>query len=257
MLRAVPRVGTVVAAPEHRVSPSPRSARRRANPASEQELSRERIVRAALGIADAEGLSELSMRSVAAALGVPTMSLYRHVPGKEELVLLMADAAFAEGELPRSPPPGWRAQLERVMRLHWSLYHRHPWLARVLSLTRPQLLPSGMAHTEWVLRALDGLGLGLDTMLQVHLTLVGFVRGIALELEEEAEAEAETGLTSDEWIQTQEAEMARVIASGHFPMLSRVGELAGGSFELSLDTLFETGLLRLLDGLAEQLRREG
>jgi AcrR family transcriptional regulator len=256
VLRAVPRVGTVVAAPEPRSSPSPRGARRRANPDSEQELSRERIVRAALGIADAQGLSELSMRSVAAELGVPTMSLYRHVPGKEELVLLMANAAFAEVELPREPPPGWRAQLELAMRLLWSLYNRHPWLARVLSITRPQLLPSGMAHTDWVLRALDGLGLELDTMLQVHLTLVGFVRGIAIELEAEADAEAETGLTSDEWIQSQDAEMGRILASGHFPMLSRVSAVADESFDLTLDTLFETGLQRMLDGIAELLRRK-
>lgn len=255
VLRAVPRVGTVVAAPEPWPSPLPRGTRRRATPQSEQELSRERIVRAALGIADAQGLPELSMRSVAATLGVPTMSLYRHVPGKEELVLLMADAAFAECELPRNPPPGWRAQLELAMRLHWSLYNRHPWLARVISLTRPHLLPSGMAHTEWVLRALDGLGLELDTMLQVHISLVGFARGIAIELEAEVEAESETGLTSDEWMKSQNEEMGRILASGHYPMLSRVNAVADERFDLSLDTLFESGLQRMLDGIAELLRR--
>jgi AcrR family transcriptional regulator len=196
------------------------------------------------------------MRSVAARLGVPTMSLYRHVPGKYEFVLLMADAVFAEAELPRNPPPGWRAQLEWLMRLHWSLYRRHPWLARVISITRPQLLPSGMGHTEWGLRALDGLGLELDTMFQVYLSLIGFVRGLAVELEAEAEAEAETGLTSDEWMKAQDAEMGRILASGDYPMLSRISEMADESFDHSLDTLFESGLQRMLDGIAELLRRK-
>jgi AcrR family transcriptional regulator len=205
-------------------------------------------VRAALGIADAQGLPALSMRSVAAKLGVPTMSLYRHVPGKDELVLLMADAVFADSKLPQEPPPGWRAQLELMMRLHWSLYNRHPWLARLLSIIRPQLIQSGMAHMEWVLRAVDGLGLDVSTMLHVYITVLGYVRGVAIELESEAEAEAETGLTSDEWIESQDAEMARILASGRFPMISRIS--TEPDLNLDLDTLFEFGMQRMLDGLA-------
>lgn len=143
-----------------------------------------------------------------------------------------------------------------MMRLHWSLYRRHPWLARVISITRPQLLPSGMAHTERGLRALDGLGLELETMFQVYLSLIGFVRGLAVELEAEAEAEAETGLTSDEWVKAQDAEMGRILASGHYPMLTRVAEVADESLDLSLDTLFECGMQRMLDGIAELLRRK-
>ncbi|WP_239470256.1 TetR/AcrR family transcriptional regulator C-terminal domain-containing protein [Archangium violaceum] len=252
LVRAVPRVGTVVAPSEPPsappAEPSPRPSRRRADPDSTQELTRERIVRAALGIADAQGLAALSMRSVAARLGVPTMSLYRHVPGKDELVLLMADAVFAEAELPREPPPGWRAQLELVMRLQWSLYNRHPWLARALSITRPQLIPSGMAHTEWALRAVDGLGLDLNTMLLVHIMVLGYVRGVAIELEAEAEAQAETGLTSDEWIQSLDAMMAEILASGRYPMLARLS--AEPDMKSDVDTLFEFGMRRMLDGLA-------
>jgi AcrR family transcriptional regulator len=52
------------------------------------------------------------MRRVAAELGVGVMSLYRHVPGKDQLVLLMADAVFGEAQLPVPPPPRWRARLD-------------------------------------------------------------------------------------------------------------------------------------------------
>lgn len=249
VLRAVPRVGTVVATPEP--APSPRGPRRRVAPPSGQELTRERIVRAALGIADEEGLAALSMRSVATRLGVPTMSLYRHVPGKDELVLLMIDSVFAESEPPRAPAADWRTSLEQVMRLHWSLYQRHPWMARMLTILRPQLIPSGMAHTDFALRALDGLGLDLRTMLHVHIAVVGFVRGIAMELETEADAEAETGLTSDEWMESQEAEMHRILASGRFPMLARLSAVP--DLEMDLDSLFESGMKLLLDGLAVRL----
>src|SRR5690606_22806525 len=118
------------------------------------ELTRERIVRTAIDIADAEGLSALSMRRVAGEPGVATMSLYRYVPGKDELITLMADEVFGEPELPEVPPPGWRAQLEVAARAQWALYRRHPWLASVLSIIRPQPLPHGMVYGEWIMRAM-------------------------------------------------------------------------------------------------------
>lgn len=251
LTRALPRVGTVVAPSVSGAA----SSRRRPPAESDTDLSRERIVRAAVGIADSQGLAALSMRSVATRLGVPTMSLYRHVPGKDDLVLLMADAVLRELELPRVPPAGWRARLEVMLRLQWTLYRRHPWLARVLSLSRPQLIPSGMVHTEWALSAVEGLGLDTSAMLHVCLTAVGFVRGIAIELEAESEAEAETGLTTEEWMASQEEAMSRVIQAGRFPMLSRVS--AERDLVLTVDTLFEFGLPRLLDGLAVLLEAPG
>ncbi len=65
-------------------------------------------MRAAIEIADAEGIAALSMRRVAAALGVATMSLYRHVPGKDELTLLMVDTAAGDFPFPARRPAGWR-----------------------------------------------------------------------------------------------------------------------------------------------------
>ncbi|MFD2350304.1 TetR family transcriptional regulator [Nonomuraea ferruginea] len=98
------------------------------------ELSRDRVVRAAIELADAEGLDALSMRGVAARLGVATMTIYRYVAGKEELVLLMADAAFGELGYPGEPRAGWRAQVERAARTLWAVHRRHPWLAQLNSL---------------------------------------------------------------------------------------------------------------------------
>src|SRR5581483_5024269 len=116
--------GTVVAGP---------SARRGA------ELARNTVVAAGIEIADAEGLAALSIRGVAARLNVPPMSLYRHVRNKDALLAWMAEAALGErrGELNEPPPPGWRAQLELGARVEWRALRSHPWLARVLHISRP------------------------------------------------------------------------------------------------------------------------
>jgi DNA-binding transcriptional regulator YhcF (GntR family) len=248
LVRAVPGVGTVVDSRE----PAPQP-RRREHREAERELTREQVVRAAIAVADAEGLGALSMRRVAADLGIPTMSLYRYVPGKDELVLLMADAALGEERLPE-PPPGWRAQLELSARLQWRLYRRHPWMPHVISMTRPQLLPNGVDHTEWALRALHGLGLPPNEVLHAAVTLLGYVRATALNLEWEAQAREETGVTDEEWMEAQDPAMGELLATGRYPTfaaLVRTGEL-----DLDLDSLFEHGLQQLLDGLAARIREK-
>jgi DNA-binding transcriptional regulator YhcF (GntR family) len=254
LVQAVPRVGTVVAAPPPRPASAPRTTRPRLAQAPEQELTQARIIQAAIGIADAEGLPAVSMRRVAAELGVATMSLYRHVPSKDQLVLLMADAVFGEAKLPEPPPSGWRAQLELVARQQWGIARRHPWIARVISLTRPTPTPSGMAYTEWAMHAVDGLGLDPATMLYVAITLAGYVQATAVNLESEVEAEQDTGITSDEWMQSQEKTMATVLASGRFPMLSGIATQPDVDLDLDLDRLFEFGLQLLLDGLAVRIQ---
>jgi AcrR family transcriptional regulator len=213
-------------------------------------LTRERIVAAAIRVADAEGLAQLSMRRIATELGAAPMSLYRHVNGKDELLVSMMDSALGEDPLPARPPKGWRAQLELSSRVEWQGFRRHPWLAPALSITRPQLIPNGMRHTEWALRALDGLGLTIQEMMYVHVTLFSHVRGLALNLEAEAQAEQDSGLTSDEWMQTQEHGFRVIAGTGDFPLLNR---LVDSEMELDLDQLFEFGLGRLLDGLERHL----
>jgi len=252
LVQAVPRVGTVVAGPPPRPAPSARTPRRRPTPAAEQELTPERIIHAAIAIADTEGLTALSMRRVAAELGVGAMSLYRHVPGKDRLVLLMADAVFGEAQLPEPPPPGWRAQLELIARAQWAVSCRHPWIARVVSLTRPTPAPNAMAYTERALRAVDGLGLDPSTMLYVAITIAGYVQATAVNLESEVEAEQDTGVTRDEWMHAQVDAVTPILASGRFPMLA--GVAMRPDFHLDLDTLFEFGLKLLLDGLAVRIQ---
>jgi DNA-binding transcriptional regulator YhcF (GntR family) len=238
LLRSVRGVGTIVAA-----RPSAPRPRRRGTGSSP---ARDDVVRAAITIADTEGLATLSMRRIAAELGIPTMSLYQHVAGKDELVTLMIDRAFGDEPLPAGPPPDWRAALEIAARLEWTVFRRHAWLAPAMSLTRPQLVPSALLYTEWVLTALDGRGLDTATAFTVHIMLFNYVRGMAVNLESEAQAEAESGLTADEWMDAHADVLASLGAGGNFP---RFRQIAGLDFDLDLDALFELGLRCLLDGL--------
>lgn len=266
VVRPVPGIGTVVAAPpvgndgsEVRAdaaalpSPAPGS-RPTASPAAtttsahgdDVPLSRARIVAAAIAVADDEGLGALTMRRVASALGVATMSTYRHVAHKGELVLLMADAAFGEVR-PPAGAPGWRDQLEASARAQWNAYRRHPWLAQVVSVTRPQAMPHGVAHTEAMLAAFEGIGLDAADILHATVTLVAYVRGVALNLEAQARDEQDSGVSDEEWMRGQEAVYA-ALSAGRFPHLAR---MTAKPVELDLESLFEFGLQRLLDGYAD------
>jgi DNA-binding transcriptional regulator YhcF (GntR family) len=215
------------------------------------DLTRDRLLRAAVAVADKEGLAALTMRRVASDIGVATMSLYRHVSGKDEMVLLMTDAVFGDDPLPARPPDGWRERLEVAGRRMWTVFRRHPWAAEALSLTRPQALSNLMSYSEWSLGALRDLGLPAQRMMYAHLTLIGHIRTTALNLLSERRAEEDTGLTADEWVDTQ-PDLLDVVSSGRFPALAHVAEQG---FDYDIDALFEYGLARLLDGIATDAGR--
>ena len=113
----------------------------RAAPAKEprRSLSLDRIVNAAIEIADTEGLSALSMARLAERLGSAPMSLYRHVASKEELYDFMIDAAARESSV--AVTDDWRAGLARSgLLISMALYQRHPWILQ-LPVTKPAARP--------------------------------------------------------------------------------------------------------------------
>lgn len=237
----------------------PGPAPRRAGRHPDHELTRDRIVRAGIEIADAEGLAALSMRRIATELDVATMSLYRHVPSKDELVILMYDAVFGAASYPDPPPPGWRERLEIGARTQWEVYRRHPWVAQAVSFTRPVPTPHAVGHTEWLLRSMDGLGLSDEQMLYIAVTVANYVRGTAVNFVLEAEARRDTGLTDEEWMAEHDPVIEEAFTDGRHPIMARIAQRPG--LDLNLDRLFEFGLARLLDGIealvAAEARRTG
>lgn len=210
------------------------------------------IVRAAIDLADAEGLVALSMRRIAGALGVGAMSLYRYVPGKSELVDLMVDEVYSEDVAAAEGLEGdWRARLEACGRQEWALYLRHPWMLQIAQ-GRPMLGPNSMRSTDIALRAVDGIGLTEDEMLAAVVTLSSFVAGLAKTTIEAMQAADRTGISDEEWWEIQGEYVGPAVVAGELPMLTKVGE--AGAFNSMFDN-FEFGLQRVLDGLGVLIDR--
>ncbi|GAB7049891.1 GntR family transcriptional regulator [Catenuloplanes indicus JCM 9534] len=248
LVRTAPRSGTIVAnlAGDAPVRGVPR------------DLTRDRLVRTAIEIADAEGLDALSMRAIGARLGTATMSAYRHVADKDELIALMADAAYGEIGYPEGEEPlAWRPRIERAARALWTLYRRHPWLPHVDSLFRPLPLPNLLTHDEQILRALDGHGLTPEEMLNHSILIYTQVQSLAMQLEREAQAQSASGISGEEWVARTSPAMAALMTGDRHPVWSRMmAVVTADGFDLDLDALFELGLRTTLDGLAARMPAE-
>jgi AcrR family transcriptional regulator len=219
-------------------------------------LSVERIVRAAIELADGSGLAALTMRRVADRLGVGAMSLYTYVPGKAELLDVMLDTVLGELAAPDGGAEGWRAKLELSARERWALYHRHPWVLQV-SGARALLGPNETAQFEATLRAVSGVGLTGKEMVLVVSLVTGYVRGAAQGAVEAADAARHTGVTDEQWWAAHEPVFDRYFDPGRYPTLTSL-ELEGafrqpeGGLDYNLQNAvdsFEFGLQRVLDGV--------
>lgn len=213
-------------------------------------MSLERIVEAAIEIADREGLSALSMQRVASHLGFTAMSLYRYVPGKAELLDVMLDTVVGEVELLEGVPGGWRAKLEGWARQEWALYHRHPWMLHIAQ-ARPTLGPNGMAMYEYLLHAVSGTGLTEHEMLSVVHLVIGYVRGMARSSVDAVLAEQQTGVTDEQWWAERDFFWENYFDPSRFPTFARL-QAAGALDELPFR--LEPGLQYLLDGIESLVR---
>jgi hypothetical protein len=169
------------------------------------------------------------------------MSLYRLVRGKDDLVVAMIDAVFASAALPPAGGP-WRVRLEALARRQWRLHHRHPWLARALSLSRPQASPALLRFAEAELAALEEVVDDPVARFDLHVVLTSYVRGMAVDLAAEIDAEADTGVDPDTWADHDPALREGLRRHGG-PALRRVGD-----YPYDLQRIFDTGLAALLDG---------
>lgn len=216
-------------------------------------LTLERIVAAAVELADAGGLPALSMSRLAEKLGFTTMSLYRYVASKEELLLLALDAAIG-------PPPdidpagGWRPRAERWARALLDFYRRHPWTLDVPISG----LPAGPNQLLWFDRGLAALEETRTTEAERAssvLLMAMYTRNqaqLGADLVRAEQLAAETGSAPQPWAQV----LTRLIDPDRFPALSKVvaagvfddDDGAGGGEEYA-DHEFDFGLQRILDGI--------
>jgi AcrR family transcriptional regulator len=211
-------------------------------------LTLERIVAAGVKVAHTDGVGALSMARIAGELGVGTMSLYRYVAAKDELLLLMVDTALG------TPPPPvggeeWRGALRRWALGVWEAYRRHPWALRV-PISGPPYGPNNVAWLENALAALADTPLAEEEKLSTVLLLSGFVRNVAT-----LSADFAAGSAGEAVMPGYGAVLTQLTTAEQFPALHRA--VASGVLDDDDDIGIELefGLERILDGVAVLVER--
>jgi AcrR family transcriptional regulator len=225
---------------------------RRGRPA---ELDVDRVVGAAVELADRDGLDGVTLQKVAQALGFTKMSLYRHVGSKEELVELMAD--HATGSAPGIETDGWRDGVHRWAAAIRARYAEHPWLVEV-PLAGPPRGPNAIGWMDAFLRVLQDTGLDPRTKAGVLVVVSGYVRNAILQGRQLAEGRRGTGLSQVEVEQNYGRALAALVDSGRFPAAAPL--FTAGAFETApgenpevQDFVF--GLDLVLDGVEAAIAR--
>lgn len=206
-------------------------------------LTLEQIVAAGVAVAQSEGVGALSMARIAKELGVGTMSLYRYVAAKDELLTIMVDTALGT---PPSAAPGedWRAGLTRWAVGVRTAYQRHLWTLRV-PISGPPLGPNNVAWLDNALAALEGVPLTEQDKLSTVLLVSGFVRNDVTLLADFAAAAGR-----EQVMPGYGRLLARLTRAEQLPALHRA--IASGSLDDpdDPDAEFNFGLERILDGVA-------
>ncbi|KZB83788.1 TetR/AcrR family transcriptional regulator C-terminal domain-containing protein [Amycolatopsis regifaucium] len=233
-------------------------------PGPKPALSVDLIVDAAIAIADAEGMTGLSMRAVGDRLGRTAMALYTYVPSKSELLDLMYDKALAE--LPTSHDGAdWRADATRWAYDLWDFYLRHPWVLQV-SQARPVLGPHEYVVLESLVKILRRTGLPPVVLRRLISALYSCVREPARTAAESRSAEKVTGQTDDEWWYARSALLQEVSPdfAERFPTLTwmeseqafRMEDETVSYLEQEAREAFEISLAVLLDGIEVAMKAE-
>ena len=207
--------------------------------------TREAVVATAIGVADAEGLSALTMRRVATALGSGTMSLYTYVSERDALLELMIDAVIGEQPLP-APTGDWRADLAVFAREQRALMHRHPWLPVALT-GRRTLGPNTLRALDQALALLAPSGMSPRACTEAFALVSGFV---ASHVGYEVAQRQALGRTDDvqEFIASNARYLAAAVGSGAYPHLAEA-MAASGAEPPDADETFERMLALVISGL--------
>jgi AcrR family transcriptional regulator len=219
-------------------------------------LSLERVVQSGVELADTDGLAAVSMKRVAERLGFTTMSLYRYVASKDELLLHMHDTVWRPPPGLDAPLDGWRSGLQRWAWEQHLIMQRHPWLDEVRLIDRAGT-PSQIAWMDLGLRALTGAPLTEYLKVAVLLLLSGYVSSHA-RLASTADEGSGHGLLggSDQASDTFGELLRTFVSADRFPALHAA--VVGGAFARVEDPTyapFELGLDLMLDGIDRQMDR--
>lgn len=219
--------------------------RKRSN-GTRPSLDRQRVLEAAVELADRQGLASLSMRKLGGELGVEAMSLYNHVANKDDLLDGIVDVVAAEFESPGAIEGDWRAVIRRCAMAEHEALLRHPWAA-ALAESRVLTGPVRLGYYDALLGVLRENGFGDVAAYRANLFLDSYVYGFTLQ-------EVSWPVSADRQSDLAAAFIDRTMEKT-FPNLVEIAQLsANGLIDIRVD--FEVGLDALLDSL-ERIRQLG
>ncbi|GAA0712764.1 TetR/AcrR family transcriptional regulator [Dactylosporangium roseum] len=213
--------------------------------------SRARIAESAVRIADAEGLEAATMRRIAAEIGAGAMSLYRYVPSRDDLIVLMADRLMGEIDVEGLPSGDWRADLTRYANEVRAMWLRHPWIVTV-HRSPHSYGPNQLLLIERVMGVLDAY-VSVDENLGLMAILNGYVEGAVRDEVSRAGEVRRSGLSESEWLARAYPYVLQLLESGKYPIFSKIA-MEAGQMRLSRDDQFRYGLERVLDCIAAALQ---
>lgn len=207
-------------------------------------LSRERVLRAAVAVADGGGLGGLTIRSLATQLDVKPMSVYHYVANKNEILDGIVDLVFAEIELP-SPEGEWRAEITKRAHSARAVLRRHPWAIALMD-SRTGAGPATLRHHDANLGTLRGAGFSVPMTAHAYALLDAYIYGFAVQEAalpfEGADGAAEVAVA-----------MMEQFTSGQYPHLTELATDHVLQPGYSFGDEFDFGLDLILDGLARSL----
>ena len=212
------------------------------SPAERVPLSRERVLRGAVAVADAAGIGALTMRSLATELGVKPMSLYHYVTGKDEILDGIVDLVFSEIELPAADGD-WRSQMRRRATSARLALRRHPWAIGLME-SRANPGPATLRHHDATLGTLRAAGFSVAMTAHAYALLDSYIYGFALQ-------EAALPFNSETVTEATEAIMG--VFAGEYPHLTEMAaeHILRPGYDFGDE--FEIGLTVILDALARSI----
>jgi AcrR family transcriptional regulator len=202
-------------------------------------LNRERVLLAAVAIADERGVAAVTMRAVASRLGVEAMSLYNHVAGKDDILDGMVDLVIRQVDLPADVEDWREAMRRRAVSAH-QVFGRHPWAPPLLD-SRQSSGPSRLRYYDWVLGTLMGAGFSVEGAAHAFSLLDSYIYGFAIQ---QSNFSAGGDVSPEEMAEAILASIP-VEEYPHLHLMASHATQAG--YEAEAD--FEFGLAIVLDGL--------
>jgi AcrR family transcriptional regulator len=212
-------------------------------------LNRERVLRAAVALADEQGLNALTMRRLGERLGVEAMSLYNHVANKDDILGGMVELVYGEIELP-DDAPDWKTAMRRRAISAREVLGQHPW-ALMLMDSRISPGPATLRHHNWVIGRLRAGGFPIDLAAHAFSILDSFIFGFVIQdtslpFDTAGDASETAAAMTEEFPVEQYPHLAELIAEH----VMRPGYRYTDEFPFGLEMILD-GLERLKDSAGQ------